>query len=183
MNTSARDGDVFAHARSIADLTEAIQRVNYRMLERLRPLVLEQAGVVQALQQLIASWQARCPHVTWSVDLPPDFNDPDEVVALTLYRTVQEAITNAVRHAQASAIGVQLVREPAGKLVLSVRDNGRGRPETFRYGFGLLGMTERIRHLGGTLNFQHARPGVALEVTIPDHEQWAMEEAGAGLTD
>ena len=78
MRTSARDGDAFAHARSIADLTEAIQRVNYRMLERLRPLVLEQVGVVEALQQLVASWQARCPHVTWSVDLPPDFNDPDE---------------------------------------------------------------------------------------------------------
>jgi two-component system, NarL family, sensor histidine kinase UhpB len=183
MKTAPREAETYARARSIAELTDGIQRVNYRLLERLRPLVLEQMGLSQALQQLLASWQARCPYIAWSLDVLPDIGEQHESIELMLYRVAQEAITNAVRHAQASAISMRLVREPTGKLVLAVRDNGRGLPDSFRYGFGLLGMTERVRQVGGTLTVGNARPGVAVEVAILDRGQPVTEAAHADPVD
>lgn len=174
---------VFARAQSIAELTDGIQRVNYRMLERLRPLVLEQMGLSQALRQLVSSWQTRSLNIAWSLDVPAGLDSLDETVALTLYRAVQEAITNAIRHARATAIGVRLARDPRGGIVLAIRDNGRGRAESFRYGFGLLGMMERVRLVGGSLSVSSARPGVVVAIAVPGPEQPAMETALANPVD
>lgn len=176
--------ELHARAQSIAGLTDGIQKINYRMLDRLRPLVLEQMGLSQALRQQMMSWQARYPHITWSLDMPQNLDDPDEALSLTLYRAVQESVINAVRHAQASAIEVRLGRQPAGgpdaarSVFLSVRDNGRGLPDNFRCGFGLLGLTERVRQLGGTLAIRNAHPGVTIDVTIPEEQHQAAAEPG-----
>jgi two-component system sensor histidine kinase UhpB len=196
MRSTPCETDPYARAQSIARLTDGIQKVNYRMLDRLRPLVLEQMGLSQAVRQLVASWQSRYRDITWSLNIPLNFDDPDEASSLTLYRVVQESATNAVRHAQASAIDIRLDRQPtdaardaatarrARELFLSVRDDGRGLAENFRCGFGLLGMTERVRQLGGTLVIRNAQPGVTLEVTIPEEGQRATVESGhADLAD
>jgi two-component system sensor histidine kinase UhpB len=175
--------DIFARAQSIAELTDGIQRVNYRMLERLRPLVLEQMGVSQALRQLLSSWQSRSLNIAWSLDVPAGLDSPDETVALTLYRATQEAVTNAVRHAQATAIEVRLTQEPTGGFTLTIRDNGRGLPTSVRYGFGLLGMMERVRQVGGSLSVSAARPGVIVAITVPSHESRVMETVHADPVD
>jgi len=108
---------------------------------------------------------------------------------LTLYRVVQEAVTNAVRHAQASEIEIRLERlltdrddvprlpaEGRGVL-LSVVDNGDGLPDGFRYGFGLLGMTERLRQLGGTLKVTNTHPhGVVVQAWIPEQTPTLITE-------
>jgi two-component system sensor histidine kinase UhpB len=168
------------HVRTITDLTDGIQKLNYRMLDRLRPLVLEQMGLSEALRQLVGLWQTRYPHMTWSLTMPQGFDEPAEAVSLTLYRIVQEAMTNVVRHAQALAIEICLewrMGEGSGHLqsptetpciFLSVGDNGKGLPNDFRYGFGLLGMIERVRQLGGTLKIMNASPsGVIVQAQIP----------------
>jgi two-component system sensor histidine kinase UhpB len=183
MKAVSHDHDMFAHAQSIAELTDGIQRVNYRMLERLRPLVLEQMGLSQALQQLSSTWRSRFPAITWSLDVPTDLANPDETIALTLYRAAQEAITNAVRHAQATAVAVRLVREPAGSLLLTIRDDGLGQPESFRHGFGLLGMMERVRQVGGSLSVSGARPGVVVSISVPGHEKQPTEAVHADPVD
>ena len=187
MKSVARNTESYMRAKSIAELTDGIQKVNYRMLDRLRPLVLEQMGLSQALRQLVASWQVRYPHITWSLYVPKDFEDPVEALSMTLYRAVQESVTNAIRHAQASAIDVRLERQseaiaaatdvPAAcSVFLSVRDNGTGLPEDFRRGFGLLGMMERVRQLGGTLMVKNMQLGVAVEVTVPEEPKPATTE-------
>lgn len=183
MKDVAHGTDVFARAQSIAELTDGIQRVNYRMLERLRPLVLEQMGLPEALRQLLSSWQARSLDIAWSLDVSPGLGNPSETVALTLYRAAQEAITNAVRHAEATVIGVRLARAPTGGLALTIRDNGQGQPEAFRYGFGLLGMMERVRQVGGSMSVGSARPGVVVSIAVPSHEQQAMETVHANPAD
>jgi two-component system, NarL family, sensor histidine kinase UhpB len=183
MKAVPRGTDSFARAESIASLTDGIQRVNYRMLERLRPLVLEQMGLSQALRQLQASWQTRCPHIRWSLDVTVGLDGPDDIVALTLYRAAQEAIANAVRHAEASEVKIQLAREPANRLRLTVRDNGHGLPESFHRGFGLLGMTERVRQVGGSLSVSSARPGVLVAVAVPDQKQQMVETVHADSAD
>jgi two-component system, NarL family, sensor histidine kinase UhpB len=152
MRAVPRDTDSFARAQSISKLTDGIQCVNYRLLERLRPLVLEQMGLPQALRQLLSTWQTRCPDITWPLDVPASLDSPDEIVALTLHRAAQEAITNAVRHAKAAKIDIQLAREQANGLLLTIRDNACGLADSFHYGFGLRAMTERVRQIGGSLD-------------------------------
>lgn len=171
------------HARAIGELTEGVQKVNARMLERLRPLVLEQMGLAHAIGELLTSWQHRNPQVAWSMDLDPSLAEPAEPCALSLYRVAQESLTNAARHAQASAIDIRL--EPAtvtrgegacaeAGIRLTVRDDGVGLPENCRYGFGLLGMTERVRELGGTVRIVNGpEGGVSVEAFVPSFLQTA----------
>jgi two-component system, NarL family, sensor histidine kinase UhpB len=171
---------IHGHARAIADLTEGIQRVNSRMLGRLRPLVLEQMGLHQAIRELVASWQERHPQIKWSFDVPEEFNNAAEEVGLVLYRVVLESVTNAIRHANASAIDIRLgewmsdgqeadlAASAANCIRLTVRDDGLGMSENLRYGLGLLGMTERVRRIGGILKIANAHPrGVIVEALIP----------------
>jgi two-component system, NarL family, sensor histidine kinase UhpB len=168
-----------AHAHAIAQFTDGIQKLNYRMLDRLRPLVLEQMGLGEALRQLLASWQMRYPHITWSLVIPRGFREPAEPVCLTLYRIIQEAVTNIIRHAEASAVELRLEREASAgpSIVLSVSDDGRGVPDNFRYGFGLLGMNERVRQLGGTLYIDRAHPrGVSVRAVIPEGAPASIKE-------
>jgi two-component system, NarL family, sensor histidine kinase UhpB len=132
---------------------------------------------------LLSTWQTRCPDITWSLDVPAGLDSPDEIVALTLYRAAQEAITNAVRHAQAAKIDIQLTREPANGLLLTIRDDGRGLADSFHYGFGLLGMTERVRQIGGSLSVSNARPGVLVAIAVPSCQQQTIEMAHADSVD
>lgn len=183
MRTVPHDTDTFARVQSISKLTDGIQRVNYRLLERLRPMVLEQMGLRQALRQLLSTWQTRCPHIAWSLDVTASLDRPDEVVALMLYRAAQEAIANAVRHAQATNIDIRLDRDPATRLTLTIRDNGRGLAESFHYGFGLLGMNERVRQVGGVLSVSNARPGVLVAIAVPSPEPQTVEVVHADSAD
>lgn len=176
--------DVHARARSIATLAEGMQKVNYRILDRLRPLVLEQMGLSRALQEQVKTWREGHPDIRWSLDIPANFESPDEAASLTLFRAAQESAMNAVRHAQCRAIEIRLVRQPTtGDLVLSVRDDGIGLPHEFHRGFGLLGLTERVLQAGGTLTVRTAHPGVAVEATLPRQEHTIKERAHAGSAD
>ena len=180
----APDREIRERARSIADLTDGIQKLNYRMLERLRPLVLEQMGLCQAVRQLVASWQARYPNMTWLLIIDRDFDEPDEATSLTLYRAAQECVTNVIRHAEGSEITIRLRQMEAertdemdaasagSRVLLSVHDNGKGLPKNLRFGFGLLGMAERVRRHGGVLRVRNRHPsGAITEVVIPKHGQ------------
>jgi signal transduction histidine kinase len=96
--------------------------------------------------------------------------DPEQAAAL--FRIAQEALTNIAKHAQASAAAIKLTRS-RGVLTLKISDNGRGihpadraKPDSF----GLRGMAERARALGGTLNLGHAAGGgteVAIKIRLP----------------
>ena len=166
-----RFGEIEERARSIGELVDGIQRINYRMLDRLRPLVLDQMGLVPALQQLVMACQDRYPDIVWSLDLPAEIALPDEAASLTLYRVVQECLTNVVRHAGARSVEVTVQDEPGrigSGITVSVRDDGRGFPPDLRFGFGLLGIAERIRARHGRLRVSSGPAGGALvEAFLP----------------
>lgn len=185
--------EMHARAQSIAGLADGIQKINYRILDSLRPLVLEQLGLSRALQQQINAWRRTHAHIAWSLEISGGFTDPSEALSFTLYRAAQEAAINAARHAGASAVTIRLGRrrtDPATgaaagqSICLSVQDDGQGLPEKFRRGFGLLGLTERVRQLGGTLIFRRLNSGLAIDVTIPELErQDRLEDAHADSVD
>jgi signal transduction histidine kinase len=152
-------------SRAIADVRSISQA--------LRPSALEQVGITRAIEWMVTQVSQATP-ARFSTELDTiDGLLPPET-EINLYRIVQEALNNAVKHSRASEVIVQVKREPAG-LFVSVFDDGQGfdsQPtpveKTTRDGFGLAGMKERAKVLGGRLDI-HSAPGkgTRLVVTIP----------------
>jgi two-component system, NarL family, sensor histidine kinase UhpB len=146
--------------RTIRAETEALQQQNRRILADLRPAALEEFGLAAALESLVERWRRAEPLVEVALDVDERAEALAPRAALTVYRFVQEALTNAFRHADAGRIEVRLAYEPypanprladpalAG-LILSVNDDGHGPPPNPAGGLGIVGMRERVKALGG----------------------------------
>jgi len=138
----------------------------------LRPSLLDDLGLVPALRSLVADFGERSGIATELV--APDTLPPlSEGADLALFRALQEALSNVIRHAGAHTVTVRLSASEAG-VVLEVRDDGRGPPEASLEGLersghmGLAGMRERITALGGSLRFAAGQVGGAtLVVSLP----------------
>ncbi|HTJ77237.1 MAG TPA: sensor histidine kinase [Acidimicrobiales bacterium] len=132
----------------------------------LRPFVLDDLGLAPGLESLARSLTG----LEVDVDVEPVSLPPHVEVAL--YRIAQEALQNVVKHAEASAVAVQL-RAMDGEVRLVVSDDGRGFEEDPAtapavHGYGLVGMRERAELIGATLTIA-SRPGTGtrLDVTVP----------------
>ena len=136
----------------------------------LRPSMLDDLGLVPALRSLLDEQGRRASvAVRFSAKNMPDNLDPE--IQTTCFRIAQEAITNAVRHASATQIQVDLHRED-GSLRLRVHDDGRGfempPPQSQTIGLGLLGMKERAALVGGRTRITSAPgKGTTVDATLP----------------
>lgn len=131
-----------------------------RIAADLRPLMLDDLGLAAAVEWLAAEATRR---LGMQVQVEVDELDPEpgEPLAIAVYRMVQEALTNAARHARARHVRVTL-RSEAGELRLTVQDDGPGFPLPVRGqpgSYGLLGMRERARLLGGRVEIDNAPEG------------------------
>jgi PAS domain S-box-containing protein len=139
----------------------------------LRPSTLD-LGLVSAIEWLAEDfekrWQIEC-----ALDIDPRDIQTSDAYATTVFRVIQESLTNVARHSKASRVGIWL-RQSHDSLQLEIRDNGCG----FAYdkqhpsGFGVIGMQERVTELGGTLTVQSLPgQGSAILIDLP----WAPAEA------
>ncbi|WP_407155771.1 histidine kinase [Bradyrhizobium sp. STM 3557] len=164
-------GAMRRHGQAILDQVNAVQQFNRRILERLRPVGLAELGLREALGALVRLWRESRPDVAIATDISPSLGVTGESADLTIYRVVQEALTNVFRHADASRVNVTIA--PAGQrggrayTMVQVRDNGRGLGDDHKLGFGLLGMRERLSALGGTLDIASVGAGVTVEAMVP----------------
>jgi len=138
------------------------------LIPRLIPVSLDTLGLAETLENLVRDWQRRNPNITLTLrhELPADLGPS---VTLAAYRVVQEGLINALRHARAAHVEIQLESQDS-KMVVTVNDDGVGLPSSWsRPGhFGLRGLLERVEHLGGQLSVQNRQPhGVCLRATIP----------------
>jgi two-component system sensor histidine kinase UhpB len=136
---------------------------------RIRPAILDDLGLLSALEALATSLsgdgQGRI-----EAALPARLPTMGSETELAIYRIAQEALTNAVRHAEATVISIRLQVTDAG-LVLRVSDDGRGLPDTGSEGPGQRGMRERALLIGGRLRMACDSPtGLDVELVVPvDH--------------
>jgi two-component system sensor histidine kinase UhpB len=166
LQASGGNPEVAALATEISRIVEAIQRTNSRLLARLRPLDLENLGLVRNIAALIDSPAARTGNLAADIKLDPALDELDELSARTVYRFVQEAITNVLRHAKASKAGVLSAIE-GSSVSAEVSDNGVGMVEGTLLGRGLQGMKERIDALGGTFLVTSNPAGTVVRCTLP----------------
>jgi signal transduction histidine kinase len=138
----------------------------------LRPSLLDDLGLLPALRSLVAEFGERSG-MRVELDAPASLPPLSEEAELALFRALQEALSNVLRHAEARAVDVGISVRREG-ILLEVRDDGRGpdgaRPDELEHAghMGLAGMRERIGALGGTVRFGGAPgSGARLEVVVP----------------
>lgn len=159
---------VRAAGQAIHQQINALQQSNRNVLARLRPVGLSELGLPTALEALFRRWREIEPQVEVATNVSSDIGGGDETTDLTIYRIVQEALTNAFRHSRATRINV--VIEPdhgQGAIQIRVEDNGVGLSSDEANGFGLTGMRERALALGGRLMVSSTNKGVSVEATVP----------------
>jgi PAS domain S-box-containing protein len=155
-------------ARVLAD--QAIDSTR-RIIGDLRPQILDDLGLVPALQMLASQFQQRTA-IACALEADEDGLDGllSPQASTSLFRIVQEALNNAARHSRASHVQIHLSAQEAG-ITLRVADDGTGMPEAHerRAGaVGLVGMHERARLLQGTLDVARAEPhGTVIQVKVP----------------
>ena len=157
-------------ALNVIQLTDRVYGVVRAMTSRLRPVALDELGLVGALEHDLMGWRQRLPATRFTFGLGELPQDIDESVAIALYRVAQEGLTNVVRHAEARHVTLELDFVPASAVLrLTLRDDGRGvELKAIRHGLGLVGMRERIEALGGVFRIE-TRPGQGfrLDASVP----------------
>lgn len=143
------------------------------MIRRLRPVGLDDLGLAAAIEQCVEYWRTRLPGTRFTLRVTGSLAGLGELTDLTVYRLVQEGLTNVSRHARATAVDISIERrsdaEEGEMLMLAIVDNGAGaQTDGPGHGFGLVGMRERVQALGGRFAIDTAPgAGFALSVQLP----------------
>jgi two-component system sensor histidine kinase UhpB len=163
------------HGGAILEQVNGLQQLTRRILEKLRPVGLAELGLREALGALLRLWNESHPDVTIETTISPSLGETGETADLTIYRVVQEALTNVFRHAGATEVNVSIApaerpmgsRDARDYALVRVCDNGRGLKPDHKFGLGLTGMRERLLALGGTLTVASGESGVTIEAMVP----------------
>jgi two-component system, NarL family, sensor histidine kinase UhpB len=137
-------------AKGILESVEALQQANRRVLDRLRPLHIQELGLEKSIQTLLQNARSQAPDLKLTAHIDPRLNAIDGLLSQTVYRVIQEGVTNVLRHAKARSMNVEAVLRDR-QLIIEISDNGIGFPANRVFGRGLTGMQERVRALSGTL--------------------------------
>lgn len=168
--TQSLDPQTEAAARLIADESSRLYDAMHGIIPRLTPLLLDNLGLADALRDLVARTRRSQPGVDIEVLLDLSTAPLGADVALALFRSAQEGITNALRHGHASQLHLTLQGD-AQAVSLALTDNGDGLPPDGTPGsshHGLRWLSERVQGLGGRFEIGPAAPrGVRLQVWLP----------------
>ena len=158
-----------AAAGAIVDICNQMYSVVRGMMNRLRPLVLDELGLVTAIERLVDGWNSIHENTFTALSISGDFSDLDDEVSIHVYRIVQEALTNIAKHARASNVTILLQRARDGRLTLHIEDDGQGfDPQTRPLGMGLSGMQNRADSCNGNLSLVGIPGrGVKIDLSIP----------------
>jgi two-component system NarL family sensor kinase len=165
-----RRGQAVGEASMLID--RAIQQVR-SISHLLHPPMLDEVGLHSALQWYLDGLSKRSG-IEMHIDIqPPDFPRLAPELETTVFRIVQEALTNVFRHSGATKGWVSLMKQ-GNDIMVKVRDDGKGisehimgfRPDSI--GIGIGGMRQRVKEFGGELRLHNASPGTIVEVIIPD---------------
>jgi two-component system, NarL family, sensor histidine kinase UhpB len=165
------------HGDAILEQINALQQFNRRVLEKLRPVGLAELGLNEALGALLRLWGESHPGVVIETTISRFLGETSETAQLTIYRIIQEALTNVFRHAGATEVEITVMPAPARQagsasldtnaVAVRVRDNGAGLPIDHKQGLGMIGMRERVLALGGTMTVASTHHGVTVEALVP----------------
>jgi two-component system sensor histidine kinase UhpB len=176
--TRLREAGLSDVSTSINDILAHMRAAVRRLLNNLRPTVLDEFGLARALEEGPIQDLLKAAGVAYEVELHGNLQNLDEDTRITLYRIVQEAATNTVRHAMAGHFSLRLrsgIRGGRRLMILDIRDDGVGLAPTAaasrRGGHGLQSMRDRVTALGGTLRIRVSDRGTRLRILLPANDR------------
>lgn len=184
----ARTIEISRRVGEIQSITQRLRAMNRALIKKLRPGPLGSVKLAEVITELTAGLQRRHPDTHIHTNIGKLAKSYGEQIDLTIYRCIQESITNAIRHGSAENITVNLAetgrvngrRRSIDKIRLTIADNGKGMEPATPKGFGLTTMTERVAALNGSCEIRSAPDrGTKVRVEIPASKQEAKERATA----
>ena len=171
-------------AEAIVQVVAQIKETVRSMLRRIRPAYLEELGLEAGVREQVAAFRQRNPLVVCALDVRGDLASLDEEVGVTIYRVVQESLTNIAVHANARNVAIELKVQsaaelPEARIDATITDDGAGFFQlTTNRGLGLTGIRERARALGGSCYIvSEPGRGTRIEVSVPFVRQREMADA------
>jgi two-component system sensor histidine kinase UhpB len=155
-------------AQLIVDTAGRLYAAMHGMIPRLRPLTLDSLGLADALREQVGEWRRQHPSIEIALELT-ELPAVGDTATVTVYRIVQESVTNALRHADARRIDIALHAE-AETLRVTISDDGIGLPRDWQQAghYGLRGIAERAQALGGVTQIGRREPrGTVVDVRLP----------------
>jgi two-component system sensor histidine kinase UhpB len=149
-----------AAAAKVLELVGDLYKIARGIVKRLRPEVIDTLGLVLALEEMVGYYDKSHPDCYFDLNTKGDLEDLSDDLALSVYRIVQESLSNIIKYAGASVVQVALgVDEEKQRVLLRVTDNGKGFDvDSVQLGLGLIGMRERVSGGEGELTITSA-PG------------------------
>lgn len=167
-------------AKSIMSSANHAYQVTHHLIRSLRPVALDELGLSVALEHLIDTWQNRgCskndtnkPQTNLNLSISGNIDCISEIASISIFRIVQEALTNIFKHAHAQNASIH-IQSDSSYLKIEIKDNGVGFDINKQLrGYGLLGIVERVESLGGSLeissvtDMKHQNTGTRINILI-----------------
>jgi two-component system sensor histidine kinase UhpB len=170
--TPAGEEGLGASAEGVLQSAEALQHANRRILDRLRPLYIQELGLERSVETLLRNARSQAPDMRLTSSIDPRLADVDGILSQTVYRVIQEGVTNVLRHAKANSMNVEAAIA-GDQLVIEISDDGIGFPHDRVFGRGLTGMHERVRALSGSFQFLREAGRTYIRCRLPAGETGA----------
>lgn len=187
--TEATQPEIHQNAQTIVSVTERMYDSVHSIIRQLRPSALDHLGLRETLEEAVANWRKLNPGIHCRLELDGALDTLGERINITVFRIVQECLTNIAKHAAATEASVRVSRSGAGAddhLEIATRDNGKGlvaRDPRDAVRFGLMGMRERTEALGGSFRVEsEPGQGVTVRVSIPLAESIVRDSTGPQAT-
>ncbi|MGA8143167.1 MAG: response regulator [Candidatus Acidiferrales bacterium] len=160
--------------RQNVELVEQLSKETRTISHLLHPPLLDEIGLLPAIKMFAEGFGERS-NVKVTVDLSPEIGRLPPTTEISIFRIVQECLTNVYRHSGSKTALIKIRPSPDKALTVQVCDEGKGIPLAHRssmfvgtnHGVGLSGMRERVRELGGTLEIQSGETGTTVTALLP----------------
>ena len=165
--------DIAASAQTIVAAANHIYDSMHNIIRQLRPGSLDNLGLSETLKDMANHLQKQQPDIHINLKLAGELDALGESLNINIYRIVQESLNNAIKHAAAKHIEINLSTTKTGVLVLTIKDDGKGmniHDVDQSNHFGLLGMRERVQSFGGSFNVDSEpenKTGTVISIHIP----------------
>jgi two-component system sensor histidine kinase UhpB len=169
-NSQIKDKHIRDSARTIIEFTDRMYEVARSMMRQLRPGVMDELGLRQALLELTDQWNESYQNKFCHLECEGNIDDLEEQLSINLFRIIQEGLTNIAKHAEATDAHVLVRRDNEGiggpSLEVRIRDDGVGiKKRNYPIGMGLLGMRERVEAMNGSFEL-HSQEGEGTTILI-----------------
>ena len=171
--TKINSPEISSHAQTIVAAANHIYDGMHNIIRQLRPGSLDNLGLAETLKDTVNSLQNQHPSLKVGLNLSGNLESLGESLNINIYRIVQEAMNNAIKHAEAKNIEISLSTTNTGALELIIKDDGKGMnidDVDQSNHFGLLGMRERVQSFKGSFNVDSKlgdKHGTTIYINIP----------------